>query len=413
MDILNDFRDIIYKYSDIPLPFIEAGAYSIISTCYGRFYRITKSRDKRPNTFIVLASAPHMTRRSDLLKHVSTVRFKAFETYRKGTNDAENEIKSHILESGSPEGLIDDINSLKNEFMECFCLSSSEFGTSILKPIINKSGYMAHMDALLCKLWSGEYVYQSFSNKGKKNKKSNTRYLEAGTYFNIFSTMQKAKQYLDEGLSKTGLARRLLIVSVEGTDLTEYKPPLGYDTDEMTKELEKLGIRIGNEMIKMDKKQKNPGYIPIPYNEDVEKIINTYSKDWEIRARDNDEDPYMLYQQSRWEHVLKIACCNASSTVKSVITKKHVESAIKFVDNSTKNMEYILNQSLIDKEKERENKLLNKMCQWFKDGLKKREVQQRLSAYNIHKTEFEGFMKILINDQRIKMKGNEGGFDVL
>jgi len=121
-DFIQEFRTIVNKYSDIPKIFTEAGGLSIISTCLGRFYYIPNARGIRPNLFIIFSSAPHITRRSYIIRCIQKVKHSAFNKYilllNKETKLSDssrerynNEIKAHILESGSPEGLIDDIES--------------------------------------------------------------------------------------------------------------------------------------------------------------------------------------------------------------------------------------------------------------------------------------------------------------
>jgi len=417
IDLISDFREIIYSYSDIPLPFVEAGGFSIISTCFGRFYYIPKARGIRPNLFLVLSSAPHIGRRSYIISCVKTVRRSAFKKYLtllnnnkyddSVTNRYYSEIKAHILESGSPEGLIDDIEYLKKLEVNSFCLTSPEFG-KILTGIIEAKGYQAGFDDLLCRLWSGESAYQSFSHRGG----GESRYLSPGTYFNLIGSTQKIHNYIHEKMAETGVLRRFLIASVEGTDMDKWESPLE-DHEAMVKELIKLGGKIGNRMFQLHAKAKQTEkFIPLPYDNKVAEEVERYSKVLEMSARADDENPYLLYKVNRWEHALKVAGNIALSKLEEQIKFPYFEQAQIYVDKNSVKIKTILEQLKVPDKQKGQEKNLNAILRYFKLGLSRSDVQKRMSAYGVHAKEYGELIAILLTDGKIKAK-DKTHFEVL
>lgn len=414
MDLFEEFKNIILPYTDIPLVFIEAGAYSISSCCLGRYYIIPKSRNKRPNTYIIFASAPGVGRRGDLLHYIKKVMHSAFMKLGDKTNDFElykDEIKAHLLEGGSPQGLADEIIRLRIKGLNSFCLSSTEFGR-ILSAIKGQVGYMGGFDNLLVKLWSGEPMYESFSSRGDNK----PRYLESGTYFNICSTTQKIKYYLDNKMAQTGFTRRLLIAGINASDIKDYKPPLGFDTESMEKQLEELGYKIGDRMHMLQNKQqtikKESRLIDLPIEQEAINEINRYAEPWAEKVKEDDENPYYLYQQTRWEYVLKISANRTLMEFRPEVTINDVKRAIPFVDNATKDIRQILEKTsippkMIDKENH-----MDKICNYFKKGLTIKQVQQYMCGYGVHKDLYKYYLKTLSGDGRIR-NGEGGKVDVL
>lgn len=399
-DIVRMFKRIVMVSSDIPECFIDASGYSIISSCLGRFYQIPMSGGKRPNLFIVLSSAPAIGRRSEMLKLTNIVKRSAFKTYttllNKNQEDKEgfkNEIRAHMLECGSEGGLIDDINYFHNQGINSFCLSSPEFG-KVLKGI-KDIGYMSGFDNALCRLWGGESYYQSFSHRKDGYK---PRFLPSGIYFNLFSTTQKLKHYLHENMAVTGLVRRLLFSSIEGEDLKKYKPPLGRDTEQMEMDLAALGVIIGRLMYSCHKTDK---LTILPLNPDAMQIINDGAEKWEKKAREDDENPYFLYQVSRWEHILKVSACDALSTLKIKIEIENVNKAIQFVDNATKDVMEILERLNISKYEKKDYDNKQKILKLIRKGADRTKIQQRMSPYGVKKRLLNKYLIELLRDEDI------------
>jgi len=406
MNYINRFIHIIKKHSDIPKSFVVAGALILISTCFGRFFTIKDSRGKRPNLYIILSGAPALTRRSELVKYVNIVLFTALKRFCELCGkDKLNEIKAHMLEGGSPEGLVDDIEALKNESCECFLLNSSEFGRIL--DGIKKTNYMAGFQQLLIKLWSGESDYQSFS----KRSDAPSRYLSPGTYFGIFGVMQKAKHYIDENMSKTGLIRRLLILIVEGEDLKDWKPPLIRDADRCKKELEALGIEIGEKMYEHYKNyEERDQLIQLDYSDEVQKEINKMAEEHEKLARDDDDNPYYLFLVTRWEYYLKVASCYALDDDSLTIEIEHLKKAIKFVDRASKAIRETLQGCLVPINIRRREDMYKKVERIVKKKKKilRRKMQQYLSSYGVRKKEFQTLMDGCIEEKIIKYEHNGG-----
>lgn len=403
IDIVKRFKEIVTPHTDIPECFVEASGYSIISCCLGRFYKIPMSGGKRPNLYLVLASAPAIGRRSEMLKLTNMVKRSAFKNYtslihsKEDHDDAyRNEVIAHMLECGSEEGIIDDINYFREKGVNSFCLSSPEFG-KVLTSIKHSKGYMAGFDDVLVRLWTGESYYQSSSHK--TNKGYMPRFLPEGTYFNLFSTTQKLKHYLDEGMSATGLVRRLLFVSVEGKDLTHYKPPLGRDTEKMEKDLTGLGVLIGRIMFSCHKEGELTN---LPLELDAFNTINENATYWEKKARENDENDYYLYQVTRWEHITKISACDALSTLKNKITLENVNRAIQFVDNATKDIRIILEEVVIPKYEKKaynDKKRMLKLIQ--EEGANRTKLQQGMTPYGVKKRRLNQYLVEMKNDEDI------------
>jgi hypothetical protein len=305
-----------------------------------------------------------------------------------------------MLEGGSPEGLVDDIELLKNEGCDCFLLNSPEFGR-ILEGI-KKTSYMAMFQPLLIKLWSGESDYQSFS----KRSDAPSRYLSPGTYFSIFGVMQKAKHYLDENMSKTGLIRRLLIIVVKGEDLKEWKPPLIRTTDKCFKDLEALGQEIGEKIYEYyQKSEKKKELIQLSYSTEVQEKINQIAKEHELLARDDDDNPYYLFLVTRWEYYLKVASCYALDSDSLTIEIEHLEKAIPFVDEATKTVRETLQDCLIPLYIRRRENLIKKIERVVnkKKKILKREMQQYLGPYGVRKNEFQALIDKCVEENIIKI----------
>jgi len=415
MDLQKEFNDIIIPYTDIPLLFIEGGIYSISARCFGQFFIISKSRRKRPNLYMIFSSAPGVGRRGDLLSYINKVVLTAIDYYSHETKIDDASIKNmkiaQMLEGGSPEGLADKLAWLREREINNICLSSSEMGR-IFSAIQNAHDYMSDYDKILCKVWSGEPLYDCFSKRGKKSK--DDRYVEEGTYFNICSTMQKIKNYFNGKMSQTGFVRRLLINSIDGSDIKDWKAPMGYDDDNLHKELNEFGKRIGTVMIGyasrvVKNKCKLLDLVP---TQDVIDRINKYAEHWDKLVREDDENPYYLYQQTRWEYAAKVSGNCALLHGKTCIDISDVEKSIPFIDARTKDIRTELEkQMILPKMRDRENHL-QKIMKYFSKGLTNKETQQRMIGYGIHAENYNEYKKILLEDGKIKINKN-GGFDVI
>jgi len=400
---MNRFQKIIGEHTDIPDKFTTAISYVLISETLGRFYKIEYLKDYRPNLYIVLASAPRITRRGSLTKAFSYVLDGAFANYYKILDKDKLlsfEIEAHMLEGGSPQGLIDDINYFRNKGIDSFAIRSTEFGR-LFKSIYQGANYMSGMDELLCKLWSGESKYESFSKRGKN--KHEPRFLPPNQYFNLLGTMQKAEKYLDDKkVAETGLARRLSIWNIEGEELlNKHKPWLGRNENKMYKSLDKLGKEIGECMYKTNMKLDNSDFLYLHFTDKAKDKFNELDRMLDMRAKKNDDDPYSLFLQGQIDQALKFAMNRAISRGSHIIDKNDFEISLKHAKMSAQPLKPLFERLKVPKKmRDREN-LLNKMEKYFKKGLSRSKVQQRMSGYGVHATEFNNYLGILSEDGRI------------
>jgi len=364
---LQRFVDITKGIVDTPTEFLQGAGLMLISTTIGSFYYVMGGRDAYLNMFIVLCSSPGIGRRGAVDKLFNITLKSALSEYTILCNkdvkeDYKNNIKATSLEGGSPQGLVDNIEELKEDGIRSFLLDSPEFG-AILEGIANKNTYMMGFNHLLCRLWSREGTYESFSKKGK----TGDRMLQEGTYFSILGYMQKAKYYLNENMSNVGLLRRLLIIDIKGENMNRHLPAIldgnGMKFFDAKNNLKALGKEIGTRMYELkqlcDKDKERylrtntdilglyQGNVNIMLNKDVIKLVNKIEKEDVLMARQNDDDPFLLYKQSRWEYVLKIACCIAIAKKKVLVGMEDVEYAEKLIKKLTIAIEPTIRNILI------------------------------------------------------------------
>ncbi len=402
--IVDNFSDILNKYTDAPEIFIKASAYSIVSSTLGPFYNILNARNIKANLYIVLASPPGLGRRSEVMKLTNLVKETAFKKYvelKGGELENENFIGAISLESGSPQGLIDDILAYKEKGVFSYCLTSTEFGNAVLKTI-NKN-FRQGFESLLCKLWGGEPHTDSLSHR----EGNVPRYLPRGTYFGIYAGMQKAEHYLDKSMSNSGLLRRLLIASVKGADLDAWYPPLGSDNRIIDEELITIGEKIGEKMASFDRVRN------IKLDDDAMHNINKDNFHAENDARNNDENPYYLQRQSYWEQILKISANDSISNNQEKITIDNVKRAVLFVEMATKNMRSILENLLVTELQLERQRNLDRILKLIRKRKTKREIQQALGPYGVRGNEFQKLINILIEEGKIEPRLSPEGRFVL
>jgi hypothetical protein len=163
---------------------------------------------------------------------------------------------------------------------------------------------MQGMDAILCKLYSGESHYQSFS---KRNGGEN-RYLRPNQYFNLFGTMQEIHHYLDgDAFFDIGLARRTSIFYYSKSDLLkrERKPLLGRDLRSLEKQLVALGHKLGDYMNTVS------DCVLMEIEDKAKEIINKMDMEYERAMLENEYNRYFDYTQGRVDQIKKFAMCRA------------------------------------------------------------------------------------------------------
>ena len=396
------FQNIIGEFTDVPEKFTLAVSYPLIAETLGRFYKLSHLKDYRPNLYIILASAPRITRRGSLTKAFSYVLEGAFSNYYKELEKDELlsfEIKAHMLEGGSPQGLIDDINYFWDSGIVSFAIRSSEFGR-LFKSIYEGTNYMNGMDGLLCKLWSGESFYESFSSRGKKH---NPRFLPPNRYFNLLGTMQKAEKYLDDKkVAETGLARRLSIWDVSGKELLDnHKPLLGRDEDKMYKKLKELGQELGKCMYDTQVKIDDNDLLYLDFTDEAEVKFNELDSLLDKKAKENDDDPYCLFIQGQIDQTLKFAMNRAISRGSNIIDISDFEVSLSHAKMSAKPLKPLFDKLKVPKLMRNKEHLLKKMEDYFKKGLSRADVQQRMMGYGVHAIRFNDYLGILVDDGRL------------
>ena len=246
--------------------------------------------------------------------------------------------------------------------------------------------------------------------------------LAPNTYFSIFGTMQKAKYYIKENMAHTGLMRRFCIFSVEGIDLPNenWKPPLGTQTDDLSPLLDQLGKEIGQRMYtyglklkelrtklpkNIDKKQV---FLPLYYDKEVEKLGNEYARSIEIPAREDDENPFLLFQQNRFEHTMKFAGLLAVANGRNNVTIEDFNTCKKIIEHTTKSMEDTLYGTASSKKKNEHEKNRERLYQYIKKNrLDKRTIQMRMGRFGVKSKELELLYAKLKGDHRILEDGKK------
>ncbi len=426
-NFIDRFIEITQKIVDSPRDFIEGAALSLISATIGRFHVIEKSRGKHPQTFIILCSAPGIGRRGELNKCYNIVVKSAISTYVKERFVEEAEIKKQydaekramFLEGGSEQGLIDIIEELKDKGVRGFLLNASEFGDIL--DSIRKEGYMHGLNKLFCKLWSEEYKIEDFSHRDPR--KPPARVLREGTYFCIMGFMQKAENYLVEEMSKVGLLRRLLIIDKKGTEMVRHLPAISEEYGVCTEQLEELGRDIGKRMyelsegckaVKTDALNGHPPCIEVIMEKAVEDEINRIEEKLHTDAKMHDKDPYFLYQQSRWEYILKLATCYAIADSKLVVSMDYLERAFGFIASCNENIEPIIRKVLVPEPRRKYLEDKERVYTWLHDHgeSKTGDISKGLEWTGLSSSERLSILKELKEDGKVTrreetIKGNK------
>jgi hypothetical protein len=339
------------------------------------------------------------------MRYVNKVKNSCFETYATLKNldkIDKTEFKAHSLGGGSPQGLIDDINHYKKQGATSFAIQDTEFGRT-LQSIQKGFGYMAGLDDLYCRLWTGEYYLESFSRRSNNKDKSEPRELTEGTYFSIFGTMQKLKNYItSENLSFKGTMRRMSIFAIDGKDVLDYyRPPLGRNIESLDGKLQNLGVRLGENMFELEK-EKRP--ILIEYDDETKNYLNKYDEKLTRLAKQNDEDPYYLYQQGLFEQTCKFGMHIVISNDNRELVLEDVLKAQKQAEQATEKVRVILEEELIPHKQKQRRKNIERMIMFVrKHNPTKRELQQRMGSIGVVGQEYRDFLELGF----IKLEGHK------
>ena len=287
---------------------------------------------------------------------------------------------------GTVEGITDTImegvegdttkEGIEGEGINDFNFSDTEFGKALVN-ISGKKHYSSGLGTLLSKLFYGESHTQSLSQRGKKE----NRYIPPGLYVTMMSSMQEPKNYLDEGMSKQGLLRRINFVYEKSSSMSmdDWKPPMGEDFDyyEQITEIRefidsKLVPRMQEYYELMMKYRKKKGfdnyYIQAYFPESIRDSINKVAYDID-EALIHDASDANIYKQSRWEFLAKVSVLGAiadgsliippdkvEADPSIIVKEKHYQDAYRFLEMIDKNTEEMMDDLGTATEKARVNK---------------------------------------------------------
>jgi hypothetical protein len=399
IDILVEITE---KYIDSPEVFHQALAYHHISATLGQFFSIWDVPCGRPNVWFVLSCIPGRGRRSTIMNYNSILTNSTLVPYYKKIREcdgkeARNIIFKSMIEDGTPQGVCDSIMEGIIAGANSFMLCSGEFGDILSKITTDKKNNTSGFDTLLSRLYYGEPYKQSLSQRTKGPKES--RYIPDGLFFTMLASMQEPNQYLNSKMSRQGLLRRMRIIYVK--KFKDWKSPFKNKYSTYKKDLSDFTARyIYPKMLEYhdmrDKLRKqlndNRIFLNVMLDSYSRNKIEGMSEKYDKLVAEDPSD-YNIYQQTRWEHIVKYATLNAIAEsnwiVKESVTagfidvkQKHLDRALEFdkvIDEHT--MEMMENIIITERMKEDEN-LLQKIERYVRkagpDGIRRSDLLNKL-----------------------------------
>jgi hypothetical protein len=401
--------------TEVPIEFIIAGIYCVLAETTGRFYKLhpTLGRFKLLNIFSIIGSPPHITHRSDLVKCLVFIVETAIKRYWKLQNVSEDDeqvirdIEAHTLQaSGSTEGLVDKIEELYNKGERSFLIIDPEIGKTF-DAMNEKGSHMSGTTDIICRLYTRDSKVDYFSQKTKDKTGKISRRLPTDISVSILGAMQNPEFYLKDKQGQVGVLRRLWITALRGNDLPPLVPLISEKSkDAMYDELAEVGDEIGEMMFD---NYKTPYHSKvITWDAKVVKAINDFDRKHVQDARDNDDDTSALAKVTFGEISAKLAGIKATSERRDNITLNDIEYCQKLlIDSAAKTEASFMNMMISTKMNDTENHL-KMIKKYFKKGLTRREVQQRMCGYGVHKTLFTEDINILLEDGAIKLNKDGG-----
>lgn len=397
MDLIDDYVEIVGRYSDAPKVFIEASAYHNVSALLGRFFRSTNfagGGDTRPNIWFIISSVPARTRRSTVAKYSTWIYEKVLQEYYMDTfglpkDKAFFKAMSTIIEEGTPEGITDHVEETE---MKTFSIQSTEFG-SVLQKMSSKD-YQLGISTLLSKMYSGEGGTMMLSGRNRDKPSERIRTLPRGLYVTMFCGMQEPSLFITPTMARQGLLRRIILCFFDVKDIENWHEPLSINSDSIFDELRTLIGEYKERMIQYrDWSQlKRPYQINATFVPRAMNRINEYAKrdDYELKVESN---LYNIYKQSYWEHLAKLSILRsiARDGVKmiakehqAIITLGDVEKAQKFLDLATKHSkEIIFNLGRKDEPLKSSRDPLDRVFQLIKEtgeeGIKRSDLYRKVN----------------------------------
>ncbi|MCJ7570298.1 MAG: hypothetical protein MUO82_00250 [Candidatus Thermoplasmatota archaeon] len=306
---------------DAPDIFLQSCSYHIISTILGQYFEIYDSQITRPNLWFILSSIPGRTRRSTVARYNENIISSAFtKFYEENENltGRESYLKYSLsrIVDGSAEGIADAVMNGENEGINTFNVCNPEIGDVLRKISSGRSGAQG-LDTLLSQLYYCESYHASFSQRVKN---SQDRYFSAGKYVTMFSAMQEPQCYLNQGISRQGLLRRLQLIYVDAKDLSmdKWKSPFDDNLHSYQKQIDDyVENLLFPTMQKYYDAWKNfneilndTRYIPIKIEDNVKKEVMEVAREIDKKIIEDDSD-YNIYQQAKWENLIKMTAVSA------------------------------------------------------------------------------------------------------
>jgi len=226
-NFVDEIVELLMKLTDAPIEFLEAGAYFIISSTLGGMFELYPAVKglRRPNYWAILSSIPGTYRRSTVIYICKEIVKRAWIKYLKKKlgiteDEAEKIVVDHILETGTPEGVIDHIEMTEgDEFM----IMDHEYGRTLEQITSRGKGahYSAGLDVFFSKLYYGEEAIQDLSARGGGKQR---RHLRPGLYATYLASMQEPWLYVRPIHIRQGLLRRFHLIYVAESD--RWLPPI-------------------------------------------------------------------------------------------------------------------------------------------------------------------------------------------
>ena len=397
MNLIDDYVEIVKRYSDAPRVFVEASAYHNVSALLGRFFRSTNfagGGDTRPNVWIIISSIPGRTRRSTVAKYSTWVYEKVLrnffmDTFGLARDKAFFKATSTIIEEGTPEGITDHVEETE---MKAFTIQSTEFGSVLQK--MSAKDYQLGIATILSKMYSGEGGTMMLSGRNKDKPDSRIRTLPKGLYVTMFCGMQEPSLYITPDMARQGLLRRIIICYCTPEDIDDWREPLSIGRDNVFTELRELIDEFKERMVQYrDWSQKRRPYqINASFVPKAMDYINGYAKKDDSKLKE-ESNLYNVYRQSYWEHLAKLSILRsiARDGVKvlggehqAVIMLDDVKKAKKFLDESTKHSkEIIFNLGRRDEPLKSSRDPLDRVYQLIKEtgktGIKRSELYRKVN----------------------------------
>lgn len=400
MNLIDEYVETTREHTDAPEIYLRASGYHLISTLLGQFFEIQWLHRGRPNLWFLLSSIPGRMRRSTVSSFDDCVLYNSLiEYYMEIMNikkkDAIEIYANNIIEDGSYEGIQDKIIQGVENGVTNFSILSTEFGDVIRK--LSGKGYRQGTDVIFSKLYYGERHVQSLSQRGGKP----SRFIPEGLYVTMFAGMQEPHLYLNQGLSRQGLLRRILLIYVKGEDLSmeHWREPLQAKNSEVFEKLKNFSKdRIVPLMIRFHRKNENQKkLLQVDITTFAREKINSIARKAD-ETLINDASDYALYKQTYWEHLTKLSLVEAlsmesvigdSETMMAMVDKEHLVLAFKFLKEVTKHSEDVM-EDLDARRVAREHDtaidhVYNKIRKAGVEGISKTKLLNNISGMNSEK----------------------------